>query len=62
MNHKVWQPSRTINKVAAEAAFLNVNKEAYGAMKQMMRKLGLEVNATFRSLHLAGLRAATLED
>jgi hypothetical protein len=32
--------------VAAEAAFLSVNKEAYGAMKQMMRKLGLEVNET----------------
>jgi hypothetical protein len=26
--------------VPAEAAFLSVNKEAYGAMKQMMRKLG----------------------
>jgi hypothetical protein len=32
--------------VAAEAAFKSVNKEAYGAMKQMMRKLGLEVNET----------------
>ena len=31
-------------KVVAKAAIQSVNKEAYEAMKQMMGKLGLEVN------------------
>ena len=33
-------------KVVAKAAIQSVNKEAYEAMKQMMGKLGLEVNET----------------